>query len=292
MEYRRLGKTNQNVSVIGVGTEYLKALPKEKISQIISLALDAGINYFDLVWNMPNIVEGCATALKGHREKIALALHLGSCIKSGKYYRSRDPKECELQLKSVISTLDQNFSIVINIHYVANMKIWQEVNKKGIVALAGRLKSEGLAEIVSVSTHDPEVVKLAAQTNSVDSIMYQVNAVNHVYEVAKEALRFCQQRNIGVVAMKPFAGGELLKVGVNVKIAVYKTGWKPMSLIVPKCTSPIRLLSYVLDQPSVCSAVTGVSSAQELATNLTYLTASKEEKEYRMLLNELHRYET
>lgn len=109
MEYRRLGKTNLNVSVIGVGTEYLKALPKEKISQIISLALDAGINYFDLVWNMPNIVEGCATALKGHREKIALALHLGSCIKSGKYYRSRDPKECELQLKSVISTLGQNF---------------------------------------------------------------------------------------------------------------------------------------------------------------------------------------
>lgn len=142
----------------------------------------------------------------------------------------------------------------------------------------GKLKKDGLAKAVSVSTHDPEVVKIAAQTESVDSVMYQVNVANHAYKAAKDALKYCQQCGVGVVAMKPFAGGELLKAGKTVKIAEYKTGWKPITLTVPNYTAPAMLLSYVLDQPSVCTVVVGVSSTQQLTANLTYLELSKKKE--------------
>jgi len=284
MEYRQLGKTDLKVSPIGIGTEHLKKLPAEEIRQIIDFALRAGVNYFDLVWFLPNIMEGFRQSLQGQRRKPILAFHLGSCIRDGKYERSRDPAHCEKQLIGFLSQLDFDYAPILNIHYVGTLKVWKQVNRKGILALAERLLDEGLARIISVSTHDPEVIKLAASTGVVDSIMHQVSIANHMYEGRNEALKRCNELGVGVVAMKPFAGGLLLKAGKEVKIPAYKSGWKTMVFKVPECATPTKLLSYTLSQRSVCTAVTGVSSLEELTRNLAYLSASAMERDYTALL--------
>jgi len=286
MEYRQLGKTDLKVSPIGIGTEHLKKLPAEEIRQIIDFAIRAGVNYFDLVWFLPNIMEGFRQSLQGQRRKPILAFHLGSCIRNGKYERSRDPAHCEKQLIDFLSQLDFDYAPILNIHYVGSLKVWQQINRKGILALAERLRDEGLAKVISVSTHDPEVVKLAASTGVIDSIMHQVSIANHIYEARNEALRSCSELGVGVVAMKPFAGGLLLKAGKEVKIPAYKSGWKTMVFKVPEYATPTKLLSYTLSQRGVCTAVTGVSSLEELTRNLAYLSASAMERDYTALLAE------
>jgi aryl-alcohol dehydrogenase-like predicted oxidoreductase len=286
MEYRQLGKTDLKVSPIGIGTEHLKKLPAEEIKQIIDLAISAGVNYFDLVWYFPNIMEGFKQSLQGQSKKPILAFHLGSCIRNGKYERSRDPAHCEKQLINFLSQLGFDFAPILNIHYVATLRVWKQINRKGILALAERLRDEGLARIISVSTHDPEVIKLAASTGAIDSIMHQVNLANHMYEARNEALRRCSELGVGVVAMKPFAGGLLLKAGKKVKIPAYKSGWKRMVFKVPECATPTKLLSYTLSQRGVCTAVTGVSSLKELTSNLAYLSASAVDRDYAALLAE------
>lgn len=286
MKYRQLGKTDLKVSPIGIGTEHLKKLPAEEIKRIIDLAISVGVNYFDLVWFLPNIMEGFRQSLHGQSENAILAFHLGSCIRDGKYERSRDPARCEKQLMDCLSLLDFDHAPILNIHYVGTLKVWQQVNRNGILALAERLRDEGLARIISVSTHDPEVIKLAASTGVVDSIMHQVNLSNHRYAARNEALRRCDELGVGVVAMKPFAGGLLLKAGKKVRIPAYKSGWKTMVFNVPECATPTKLLSYTLSQRGVCTAVTGVTSLEELTRNLTYLTASPIERDYAALLAE------
>jgi len=284
MEYRQLGRTNLRVSPIGLGTEHWKKLPAEEIKQIIDFAMRAEVNYFDLVWFLPNIMEGFRQALKDQSRKPILAFHLGSCIKDGKYERSRDPAHCEKQLTNFLSQLDFDYAPILNIHYVGTLKVWKQINRKGILALAERLRDEGLAKAISVSTHEPEVIELAASTGVVDSIMHQVNIANHMYEARNEALRRCDKLGIGVVAMKPFAGGLLLKAGKEVKIPAYKSGWKTMFFKVPKCATPVKLLSYTLGQRGVCTAVTGVSSLEELERNLAYLSASAMDRDFAALL--------
>lgn len=284
MEYRQLGKTDLKVSVLGVGAEYLKKLSTEEIMQIFSLAMDKGINYFDLVWNFPNIIEGLKQALSKWHKKANIAFHLGSCIEDGKYFRSRDPRECETQLRYFLSKLDMDSAPILNIHYVPNLKVWQEINRKGILTLATRLKDEGIAKYISASIHDPEIVKLAASTGAIDCVMYQVNLANHKHLARNEALKRCAELGVGVIAMKPFGGGTLLKSGNKAKIPAYKSGWKSMCLKIPGCPNPTRLLSYTLSQPAVSVALMGVSSTEELAENITYLHASPKEKEYKALL--------
>ena len=95
MDYRDLGKTGFKVSVIGIGVEYLKNTSTEEISQIFRSALKQGINYFDLVWSFPNIIDGLKDALKKESTKPIISFHLGSCVSNGKYKRTRKPVECE-----------------------------------------------------------------------------------------------------------------------------------------------------------------------------------------------------
>ena len=291
MEYRQLGKSSLKVSVIGLGAEHLKKVPAEETTQIFRFALKEGVNYFDLVWSFSNIMTGLSEALKEQSARAIIAFHFGSCISNGEYKRSRDPGECEKHLRIQLDQLNMDSAPVLNIHYVSNSKVWKDINQRGIVDLALKLKEQGLAEAISVSTHEPEVVRLAAESGVIDSIMHQVSIANHVYTARNEALRACSKLGVGVVAMKPFAGGELLKAGQRVKIPAYKTGWKTITIDVPRNSTSTKLLSYTLSQPGVCTAVTGVSSLKELAANLTYLNASKNEQDYRQIVGRLGRQE-
>ena len=284
MQYRDLGKTGFKVSVIGLGVEYLKNASAADISKILTLAFEEGINYIDLVWTLPNIVEGLKTAIETTGKKPVIAFHLGSCLKDGRYKRSRNPKECETHLRKLLAFLDLDSAPILNIHYVANLDIWQEVNRKGIVALAQKLKTESTAQAIEISTHEPAVIKLTVESGVVDCVMHQVNVTNHFYAARDEALRLCRDKGVGVVAMKPLVGGELLKAGRKVKVAAYKTGWKNMTVNVPQNTNPSALLNYTLCQSGVCTAVTGVSSIEELTADLNLFRASEAEKNYSQLI--------
>ncbi|MGD6807135.1 MAG: aldo/keto reductase [Candidatus Bathyarchaeia archaeon] len=284
MQYRDLGKTGFKISVIGLGVEYLKKASVNDISKLFTVAFEEGVNYIDLVWTMPNIIEGLKTVINTTGKPPVLAFHLGSCLKNGCYRRSRNPIECEAYLRELLDTLDLDSAPILNIHYAANLDIWKELNRKGIVTLAQKLKTEGTAKAVEISTHEPEVIKVAVESGVVDCVMHQVNVANHFYAARDEALRLCHDRSVGVVAMKPLVGGELLKAGLKVKVAAYKTGWKNMTVNVPQNTNPSALLNYVLCQPGVCTAVTGVSSIEELTADLKLFSASEAEKDYRQLI--------
>ena len=54
MKYRSLGDTGIETSVIGLGVEHLKKRSTDYIAEVVRRAIDAGINYFDLVWSFPH----------------------------------------------------------------------------------------------------------------------------------------------------------------------------------------------------------------------------------------------
>ena len=53
METRTLGRTDLEVGMIGLGTEHLTA-NRENMDAVLDLAVPAGVNYFDLVYNGPS----------------------------------------------------------------------------------------------------------------------------------------------------------------------------------------------------------------------------------------------
>lgn len=284
---RGLGRTGLQVSEIGIGCEHLRGLKREKIANIVREALARGVNYIDLVWSLPDVLEGIADGIEGQRENVHLTVHLGSGHVDGRYKRSRTPDECERCFDDALNVLRTDYADVANIHYVKDLKVWKEVKGSGIIDLAVQLKEKGRSRGVGISTHAIEVIKQAVETGVIDLVTYQVNMANHNLPGRDEALRLCADHGIGVVAMKPFARGKLLQSGKRVKIAKYQTGGITVDAKIPASVTPIRCLNYVLSQPAVCTTIVGVSSLDELHSILAYPKASQEEKDYSQSLKEL-----
>jgi predicted aldo/keto reductase-like oxidoreductase len=279
MEYRPFGNTGLRVSSLGLGVEHLKNQPPEYITEIIKRAIMNGINYFDLVWSLPDVIEGVSQALDG--SDVHLAVHLGSSYRNRKYVKAKSIKRCEETFRETLDGLDKDSVSVINLHYVKGLKQWEEATRSnGILDLAIRLRDESLGRIIAISTHELDVVKLASNHPDLSSVMYQVNMTNHNLPQRDEILSFCKNIGMGLVAMKPYAGGNLLKFGKKVKFPEYKTGGLRAEYRIPSTLTDVKCLHYSLSQVGVSCVVFGVKNVHELENNLKYFSSNEEERFY------------
>jgi predicted aldo/keto reductase-like oxidoreductase len=284
MESRSLGKTGRKVSVIGLGFEHLKTKSEKEIEKIVSTALDAGINYFDLVWSLPHLLRGISSSLKKRREEVVLAVHFGSGHSNGKYKISRDPVECETMFMEALKDLGTDYADIANIHYIKDMKTWKQVKKNGVINAAFSLKDRGLVRNIAVSTHNLEVVRLVVEEGLFDSVMYQINLANHCLPERDTVLDLCKSKGVGVVAMKPFAAGRLLRAGEVTMVQRWQSGGQYLKLMMPEITTT-QCLSYSLAQPGVCVVVAGPSSLTELEGLIGFNNAKKDELCFEHLLD-------
>ncbi|MCX6642574.1 MAG: aldo/keto reductase [Candidatus Bathyarchaeota archaeon] len=284
MESRLLGKTGRKVGVIGLGFEHLKTKSEKEIDIIVSTAIDAGINYFDLVWSLPHLLSGIGSSLKKRREEVVLAVHLGSGHSNGKYKLSRDPVECETMFMKALKDLGTDYADIVNIHYIKDMKTWKQVKKNGVINAAFSLKDRGLVRNIAVGTHSLEVVRLVAEEELFDSVMYQINLANHCLPDRNTVLDLCKSKGVGVVAMKPFAAGRLLRAGEVTMVQRWQSGGQYLKMMMPEITTT-QCLSYSLAQPGVCVVVAGPSSLTELERLIGFNNAKKDEVCFEHLLD-------
>jgi predicted aldo/keto reductase-like oxidoreductase len=287
MEYRKLGSSGINVSIIGIGIEHLKKKSYQETSEIIHEAVSLGVNYFDLIWSYPNIVKAIGEGISGSRSRINIAVHLGSCYKGDKYVRSRSVKRCRETFYEVLRNLDIDYVDVVNLHYV-NKKDWDKIFKPdGVFDLARKLVKEGKARSIGLSTHDINLVKRAASINEINSIMYQVSMANHNLRSRDESFQQCLKNGKCIVAMKVFAKGKLLKRNRKEKFAGYITGGNGFTTRIPRSMTSAKCLHYSLNQPGVASVIPGVSSIDELKDCVSYIKTPDSEKKYDLELDEL-----
>ena len=71
MQYRRLGRTNLQVSVLGVGGGYLSVLERSAGERIYERAFELGVNYFDGRYGDSNIK--LRPVLKRYRDRCVVS---------------------------------------------------------------------------------------------------------------------------------------------------------------------------------------------------------------------------
>jgi len=275
------------VSEIGLGGSYLVGQSREMVVTTIRRAIACGINYFDFFYSFPDYLGNLGEALKGNYADIHLALHLGSSYEGNHYCRTRDPHECELLFDETLRVLGTDHADVLHISYVD----WHEwstiVESGGVLDLALKLRKEGRAVHIGMSTHSFEVAKRALGLPEIEVLMLPLNLTQYAMPGMDRILGTIQRMKVGVVAMKPFARGKLLQHGKKVKIPKYQAGGISADLKIPTGLTPIKCLSYILSQPWVCTTIPGVSSLDELRSILAYPSASREEKDYSRQLKKL-----
>ena len=285
MKYRLLGKSAISISEIGLGTEYLVRQSSDTIIQTIRSAFKAGINYFDILFAYPSYLQAIGEAIEPIRDKVYLAIHIGAGVRNGKHQKIRSPKSARTAFDDVLTHLNIDYVDIAVIQNVVPREYDKIMKPSGLITFSESLKENQQAKHLGISVHDPELAHKAILTGKFELLMSQFNLFAENMPKRKELIQQCHNSQIAFVAIKPYAGGHLLKSGRKTRVPSYKSGGKAIEIKLPKTdyiTS--RCLSYILDHEGVTAVIPGVKNIEELEQTLTYCTVSPKQKDYQSLL--------
>ncbi len=242
---RALGKTGALVSAIGVGGHHLgDAATLEEALDIVSMALDYGINFFDNCWEYHNgkSENWLGRGLKGRRDKAFVMTKV--CT------HGRDARLGLRMLEESLRRLDTDHLDLWQIHAVSfDNDPALAYAKGGIIEAMERAKKQGKVRFTGFTGHkDPAFhLEMLRRGYPFDAIQMPLNPMDaQFFSFEKQVVPVANQKGIGVIGMKSMGGtADVVKQGV---------------------LSATDCLRYAMSLP-VATTVTGIDSLAVLQQN-------------------------
>lgn len=291
MRYRNLGNTGLEVSEIGLGAEWLERHNTEEVKAVIDCCEKQGINILDCWMSEPNVRSNIGAALEGRREKWIIQGHLGSAWKDGQYVRTRELGAVKEAFQDLLDRLRTDYIDLGIIHFVDEPEEFHKIMAGEFIRYVRELKEQGVIRHIGMSTHNPDVAKLAALSGEIEMLLFSINPafdllpatndINKYFEETydenlggiaperAELYQICEQRGVGITVMKGYAGGRLFSAQAS-----------PFGVAL----TPVQCLHYALTRPAVASVMVGYDTPEHVADAVAYETATEEEKDYASVL--------
>jgi aryl-alcohol dehydrogenase-like predicted oxidoreductase len=207
MQYRTLGNTNINVSVLSFGAwqigdpTYWTSDTQSDQERAVHAAIDAGINLFDTaeMYGAGESESALGLALGPRRDD---ARRDGVIIASKVLPENCAPEKLRHACESSLQRLRTDHIDLYQIHWP-----FRDVPFEAAYAELARLKQEGKVREVGVSNFGPE--DLAAWFKTGECVSDQI-AYNFAFRAAEDSIiPWCQSHNVGVLAYTPLLQGIL-----------------------------------------------------------------------------------
>ncbi len=291
MKYRQLGNTGMSVSEIGLGAEWLERHDRREVAQVLHACEEQGINIFDCWMSEPNVRSNLGYAIEGRREKWIIQGHIGSTWQGEQYVRTRELKYVKPAFEDFLNRIQTDYIDIGVINYVDEKTDFDHIMNSEFLTYVRALKQSGVIRAVGMSTHNPLVAKMAAQSGEVDMLMFSVNPafdmrppsenVDDLFEgqyegswagitrERAELYQLCEARGVGITVMKGYGGGRLFDPALS-----------PFGVAL----TPVQCLHYALTRPAVASVMAGVETPEQVLAAVAYETATDAEKDYATVL--------
>lgn len=263
MEYRRFGKTEENISVITLGGMRFKDgwnpprtyLPSDSLRNCIEItrqALALGINHIETAHGYMKSENLYGLALK----------ELGTPRESFKMMTKGAPmtgEETRALVEEQLDSLNLDYLDFYGWHGINNEeRLKAAVKSGGPVEVLHRLREEGLIRHVGFSTHGSlEIILQALNTN-----LFSFVNLHYYYFFQRNilALQLARKKDIGVFIISPNEKGGLL--------------WKPSKKVEETC-HPLTAIEFngrfCLSHPEITTLSMGIHEPEHFAQNLSIL---------------------
>jgi myo-inositol catabolism protein IolS len=217
VRYRRLGRTDLTVSVVGVGTyqyggEWGRRFEQSDVDAILRTAEDRGMNLIDTAEcygdHLAERLVGAA--VRGRRSRWVIATKFGHAF-HGFRDRSRrwQPQQVRRQLEDSLRALGTEYIDVYQFH----SPVQQEFTTEGLWELLVREKEAGKIRHIGISVAASACA--ASDTSQLERAPeIPLESTQVVYnrlarQVERAVLPACRSRDLGVLARVPLASGLL-----------------------------------------------------------------------------------
>jgi predicted aldo/keto reductase-like oxidoreductase len=263
MEYRRFGKTEENISVITLGGMRFKDgwnpprtyLPSDSVRNCIEItrqALALGINHIETAHGYMKSENLYGLALK----------ELGTPRESFKMMTKGAPmtgEETRALVEEQLDSLNLDYLDFYGWHGINNEeRLKAAVKSGGPVEVLHQLREEGLIRHVGFSTHGSlEIILQALNTN-----LFSFVNLHYYYFFQRNilALQLARKKDIGVFIISPNEKGGLL--------------WKPSKKVEETC-HPLTAIEFngrfCLSHPEITTLSMGIHEPEHFAQNLSIL---------------------
>jgi aryl-alcohol dehydrogenase-like predicted oxidoreductase len=249
---RVLGRTGAKVTILGLGTAPLGEARGDvsEAAKIFAEVIDHGVTYVDTARGYGIAEEALGQILPARRDKIFLVTKCWT--DSG--------QQAQKSFEASLRTLKTDHVDLVHIHHVGGKDIDKVLAKDGILEYLLTQKAAGKTRFIGISGHarPPRFLKML-ETDQIDVLMAVMNyADRNIYDFEGKVLPECRKRNVGVVAMKVYAG---IKGG----FPNHPKGWVG-------CNTPAELLpkalAYALDLQGVSVANIGPFTMEQAIQNV------------------------
>jgi predicted aldo/keto reductase-like oxidoreductase len=205
MEYKRLGKTDLRVSLLGFGAVQICRIPEVEAIDLVRESVNSGINLIDTAHDYPDSEDILGKALKGIRDKVIIS------TKSPETSKDKFLDDLNTSLKR----LGTDYIDIFLFHDASKDKKFDELLNNGVVEALIKEKEKGKIGFIGFSCHNPDIIERYYDIEDFAAIMIPVNFIST--EFVEKSYDKLVEKDIGIMGMKPLGGGRIEDARVSLK---------------------------------------------------------------------------
>jgi len=244
---RRLGRTNFEASVVGLGGIAIQYQPWGQAIAVVKRAIELGVNFIDTARSYADSEDKIGEAIKGARDNLF--------ISTKSHFRTK--REVLGSIEESLRRLKVDRLDLIFVHSVDHEEDLNRCLRRGGALEAMReARGEGKVRFIGISGHQNRVLAKAIESGEFDVIMPVYNLANDGAD--EELFPLAAELDIGIAAMKPLGGGYL---AILPEVAQFHVAEKAIS-------TAAEALRFVLSNRYIATAVVGMGEITQVEQNV------------------------
>ena len=211
MEYRQLGKSGLQVSVVGLGTNnFGRRVDAQGTAAVIGHALDVGINLIDTSNSYGGALseEYIGRALKGRRDEAIIATKVSSRMGDGPNRAGNSRQHIMVEVENSLRRLDTDFIDLYQIHWVdPNSPIEETLRALDDLVRQGKVRYIGCSNFSAWQVCEAIWTSKTKGLTSFASVQPAYSMLTRGIE--GELVPFCAEYGVGILPYYPLANGFL-----------------------------------------------------------------------------------
>jgi len=238
---RKLGRTNEYVTMLGTGGYHVGWTTERDAQEVIEAALEGGVRFFDTA---ESYADGTSETRYGKylTPKYRDLIFLMSKSTGG------DAKTVQHHLEGTLKRLKTDHLDLYQVHSISTPEDVDSRIQLGVLDVLLKAKEEGKIKYLGFTGHQnpfahARMLEKTKESNIFDTVLMPVNVLDQTYySFTKNIMPKAIERNMGILAMKSLADGRFFS-------RKEQAGWSSDDPVIPNYMSIKEAMHFVWSLP-------------------------------------------